>query len=443
MSRRSLVACAVSAALMGGFSANASAAFFQLAENSPAGLGSAFSGGAALAEDASTVWYNPAGMTRLSGSQIVAGIHYIMPSTKFSKTSATRSATLGGTTISGGEGGNAGEDALVPNFFFSNRINDRIVIGVGINAPYGLATDYEDDWVGRYHADRSEIKTVNINPAVAFKVNDEWSLGVGLNYQKLEATLTQAVDFGALLGAPGSADGNASVDADDSVWGYNLGALWQISPDTRIGVAYRSKMKYALSGTFDVTAPNPTAAAAGATQGIIDSGASANVTIPATASVSLNQVISPSWVLMADVTRTEWSKLPELRIDFDSTQRDSVVTLNLKNVFRYSVGVKYLPGGAWSYQAGIALDNTPTPDEAVRTPRLPDTDRKWVTLGAGYKSSESMRFDVSVAHLTGSDVSINKTAGTSSANENFLRGNLVGTYTASVNILSAQLNWTF
>lgn len=452
MSRRSLVACAVSAALLGGFSANANAAFFQLAENSPAGLGNAFSGGAAVAEDASTVWYNPAGMTRLKGTQAVFGAHYIKPTTKFSKDSANRAALIGGGAVSGGEGGNAGENAVVPNFFVAVPISDQLSFGLGINAPYGLATDYEDDWVGRYHANRSEIKTVNVNPALAYKASDAVSVGVGLSYQKMEATLTQAVDYGsicALAGvgactAPGANDGEASVKADDYGWGFNFGVLWQLGTDTRIGAAYRSKIKYELSGNFDVTAPSATAAAVGAAPqfGVVDSGATANVTLPATISVSLNQALSSNWVLMADVTRTEWSKLPELRIDFDSSQADSVVTLDLKNTMRYAVGVRYISGGAWSYQAGIALDETPTPDETVRTPRLPDTDRRWVTIGAGYKASDTMRFDISYAHLTGDSASINKSAGTL-GNENFLRGSLVGSYDSSVDILSAQLNWTF
>jgi long-chain fatty acid transport protein len=446
--------------VLAGATSGAQAAFFQLAENSPAGLGNAFSGGSAIAEDASTVWYNPAGLTQLSGSQLVIGAHYIMPSTKFHNGSTTL-ATLpvyGSGNISGGDGGDAGEKAFVPNLYFARQLSDRMSIGLGINAPYGLATEYDGGWVGRYHALRSEIKTVNVNPALAFKASDSVSLGFGVSYQKMEATLTQAVDYGSICAAVnlagggatpyaacalrGAHDGDASVTADDKAWGFNLGALWQVSADTRIGAAYRSKIKHKLKGNFDVTSPDALSAAAGvALADIVDSGAKADVTLPATLSLSLNQALSPTWVLMADVTRTYWSKLPELRIVFDSSQPDSVVTLNLKDVNRYSIGAKFVPGGAWTFQGGLALDQTPTPDETVRTPRLPDTDRKWFALGADYKSSGAWRFDVACARLVGSDVSINKTA--TSTNENCLRGNISGTYTSSVNILSAQANWTF
>ena len=453
MSTRARVAQAVAAALVSLASGGAHAAFFQLAENSPAGLGNAFAGGAAIAEDASTVWYNPAGLTRLNGSQMVVGGHFIVPSLKFSKTSANRATAIGGGAISGGDGGDAGESALVPNFYYARRIDDRLSVGLGLNAPFGLATDYDDDWVGRYHANRSEIMTINVNPALAYKVTDQFSVGAGLNYQKLDATLTQSVDYGSICllagsppgcgATPGANDGDAKIEADDDAWGFNVGALWQLSDATRLGLAYRSRMKYGLEGSFDVTAPNPVAGGAGgAVAGLVDSGLRANITLPETISLSLYQALSSTWALMADITRTRWSRLPELRIDFDSSQADSVVTLNLEDVNRYSVGATYTPGGSWSYRFGVALDQTPTPDEVVRTPRLPDEDRLWVAFGAGYKPNDTMSFDISYVYIKVDDAAINKNAG-APGNENFLRGSLVGNYEANTQILSAQLNWKF
>ncbi len=432
----------------------AHAAFFQLAENSPAELGHAFAGGAAIAEDASTVWYNPAGLTRLSGAQVVVGGgHYIVPSLEFSKTSANLAAALGGGAISGGNGEDAGESAFVPNFYYSHRISDRLSLGLGLNAPFGLATDYDDGWVGRYHADRSEVRTININPALAYKLDERFSVGGGINYQKLDAELTQAVDFGSLcaLGgapfaacaAPGANDGHARVEAGDEAWGFNLGLLWQATPARRVGLAYRSRMKYHLEGRFDVTAPSALAATAGSiVAGVVDSAVRSSVTLPETISVSVHQALTSSWALMADITRTRWSRLPELRIDFDSSQADSVVTLDLKDVNRYSVGVTYAPGGNWFYRAGAALDKTPTPNETVRTPRLPDEDRTWLSFGAGYKQSDTLSFDFAYTYIRVDDASINKSAGTLGSND-FLRGSLVGTYEANTRILSAQLNWRF
>jgi len=443
---------AVVAASLSGVCGSASAAFFQIQETSTSGLGQAYAGAAALADDASTVWHNPAGLTHLPGSQIVVGGHYIDPSFDAKNVTASAVTTV---PISGG-GGEAGESAFVPNLYFSQQLSDRLTFGLGINAPFGLSTDYNDGWAGRYHTDRSHIESVNVNPSLGWKLNDQLSLGAGVNYQRLKAELTQAVDFATICTVSGLSgvcgagagfnpntnpnDGHASVTADDTAWGYNFGAQWQLA-DTRVGLAYRSSMKFKLSGDFDVTAPSNVPGALLTGGGLVDSGMRATVTLPATASVSAMQHLNSEWAVMGDVTRTFWSRLSELRIQFDSTQPDSVVTLNLKDVNRYSLGTRYAPGGgAWSYRAGLALDESPVPNERDRTPRLPDSDRLWYTLGAGYQHSERLSFDVGLAYITLKDASVRKTTADS---ENTVRGNLSADYTGDVKILSAQMNWKF
>lgn len=460
------------AALSLGAGSAAHAAFFQLAENSPAGMGNAFAGGAASAHDASTVWYNPAGLTRLQGQELVVGGYLIAPSIKADRVSASTVAfppvpfpapyAAGSSTISGGNGGDVGESALVPNFYYAHQHSDRLRFGLGVNVPFGLATDYANDWAGRYHADRSEIMTLNINPALAYKVSEVFSVGAGINYQQLDATLSQAVDFGSicaavalqagnpalLCGTQGSqaSSGKAKVEADDDAWGYNLGFLWNLSPGTRLGLHYRSKLEYDLEGDFDVSQPSGVTVSpvvTGAT-GLVDSNAKADVTLPATLSLSTFVQLNPTWAVMGDITRTYWSDLPELRIEFDSAQNDSLVTLDLKDVNRYSLGVTYSPSGAWVYRAGIALDQTPTPNAEVRTPRLPDEDRLWLSLGAGYKPSDTLQFDFAYTYITVDDAKIEKSAGSLAAqNENTFRGNLSASYEANTQILSAQARWRF
>jgi long-chain fatty acid transport protein len=429
------------------------AAFFQLAENSPAGLGNAFAGGAAVAEDASTVWYNPAGMSRLPGRQTAVGAHVILYSAEFSKTSATLSSTLGGGAISGGNGGELGRTGFVPNAYYTQQIDDRLSLGLGVNAPFGLVTDYDDGWVGRYHADRSQVKTINVNPSASYRVNDRLSLGAGFNIQRIKAVLTNALDYGSICAvvpgvqgceAPGALDGNARVEADNTAFGFNLGLLWQAGADTRLGLAYRSKIAHKLQGSSTLTAPSPAAAATAAAIGISSSAVQAYVTLPETISVSAFHQLNNEWAIMGDVTRTRWSRFPELRIDFlDNAQSDSVVTFALEDVNRYSIGATYSPGGNWSYRMGVAFDDSPTPSAEFRSARLPDDDRTWLALGASHRYSETMSVDLSFVHIRVDDAEINKNAGTSPANENFLRGNLVGSYEADINILSAQARWAF
>ena len=454
---RALVGTAAAAVLVG-LSAPASGAFFQIAENSASGIGNAFAGGAAAAEDASTVWYNPAGMARLKSPQFAAGGHYIHPSFEASVKSAS---TVLGFPIGGG-GGDAGETALVPNIYATYPVTRGFAIGAGVNAPFGLATSYDETWAGRYYALRSDIKTVNLNLAAAFKFHDALSLGVGVNRQRLEAELTQAVDFatlctvGAALGIanvcgasggfvqPGTPnDGRAKVAAKGDAWGYNAGILSQLG-DTRIGLAYRSKMKYKLDGTFDITegVNVPAALLTNPNFRLVDSAASAEVTLPATASLSVYQNLGSAWAIMADFTRTYWSVLPELRIKFDSGQADQVVTLNLTDVNRYSLGATYKPNASWTLRTGVALDRSPVTSAADRTPRLPDSDRKWVAIGAGWRASKSLDFDLAYTHIKLEDSSVVKTAG-GAGTENFSRGNLSADYKGSVQIFSAQARWAF
>jgi long-chain fatty acid transport protein len=429
------------------------AAFFQLAENSPAGLGNAFAGGGAIAEDASTVWYNPAGLTRLSRAEYLVGGHFIFPSTEVKSASGT---TIIGQSTGSITGGDAGEDAIVPNFYYARRLNDRAVFGFGVNVPFGLATEYDSNWVGRYHAIRSEVKTINLNPGIGYKVNDQLSVGIGVSAQYFDAQLTQAADLGticaatqapatcAALGlAPQQDDADVNITADDTSYGFNLGLLWQPQAATRVGLAYRSRIKHRLEGSVDVTTFDAGQAtlAGNPLLSLVDGSASSNVTLPETISLSAYHEVNPQWAMMADVTQTRWSRLPELRIQFGSGQADSVVTFDLENVLRYSVGANYRPGGAWTYRLGVALDRSPTPNETVRTPRLPDEDRTWFAIGADYQQREDLSFAVAFVHIKIDDATVNKTA--TATNENTFRGNLTANYEADVNILSAQARWAF
>jgi long-chain fatty acid transport protein len=433
----------------------AHAAFFQIAEQSASGIGNAFAGGAAAAEDAGTVWYNPAGMMRFRTAQTVVGGSYIIPSFKAETVSAS---TVLGFPIAGG-GGEAGQSAFVPNFYYTSPVSGGFNLGVGINAPFGLVTDYDPSWAGRYYALRSDIKVVNYNLAAAFKVNDVVSAGMGVNYQTFDATLSQAVDFATLCtvgGATGSCgagagfvqpgtpnDGKATVTASGDAWGYNAGILAQWG-GTRVGLAYRSKMKHRLYGDFDIAAPSnvPASLLTSANFRLVDSFARAQVTLPDTLSLSAYQEIDSAWAIMADVTRTGWKDFPELRITFDSGQADSVVTLNLKNSYRYSFGTTYRPSRAWVLRAGVALDQSPVTSAADRTPRLPDSDRRWLTLGAGLQASRKLSFDLGIAYLKLADNSISKTAG-APGSENFARGNLAADYKGSVQIYTLQARWAF
>jgi long-chain fatty acid transport protein len=450
MKSRTLLQRSTLAAAIAGISAPASASFFALAEQNGSGLGTAFAGGAAIAEDASTVWYNPAGMTRFDRPQLVVAASYVDLNVK---TNVVSASTVQGTPLTGGAGKDPGQNAVVPSLYYVHPLSKDFAVGGGINAPFGLTTEYDSTWAGRYHAVKSDIKTINFNLGGAYKINDVWSAGAGVNYQKLKAELSQAVDFATLcnlagagavcggVGAGGTNDGFAKVTADSNAWGYNLGLLAQLPNDFRVGLAYRSSMKQSLSGDFNITVPANVPPGVTGAFGLANSGAKTDVTLPSSVSVSFYQQID-KWALMADITKTNWSSLQELRIKFDSTQPNSVVTLNLQDSWRYSVGATYKLGDAWTLRGGLALDQTPVTSAANSTPRLPDADRTWYAIGAGWQASRSLAFDFGYVLIKLDDAAVRKVA--TPTNENVSRGNLSVDYSgSSVQVISAQARYTF
>lgn len=436
---------------------NAQAAGFQLFEQSVSGLGTSFASTAA-AEDASTVWWNPAGMSYLSGGNFTLGGHIIKPTAKFkNQDSRTLLPLPNGLPMSGGNGGDAGGIALLPNLYYTHSLTDRFSLGIGVNAPFGLTTEYDDDWVGRYHALKSALTVININPAVSWKINDSFSVGGGINLQYAKAELGSAVDFSTVclarvpaatcasqgLATPGNVarDGKATVEGDNWGYGFNLGLMWQIVPSTRIGLAYRSSVSQDLEG--DIKYKNVPALFTAIPQlnaAFSNTDAKAGVDLPESVSLGLHSQIDESWAVMADLTWTKWSRFEELRVKFDSGARDSVTTEKWDNSYRVAVGGSYKPTSAWTLRAGVAYDKSPVPDE-FRTPRIPDQDRTWLSFGANWKVSQNGSLDFGYAHIFVKDASLNLSAADA---ENNARGTLRGEYSnPSVDIVSVQYNHRF
>jgi long-chain fatty acid transport protein len=387
-------------------------------------------------------------MTLLPGRSAVGAIHAIRPSADFDN----RGSTLAPLQPSlGGNGGDAGGWALVPNAYLSWQLTPRVFAGVGVGAPFGLKTEYDRSWVGRFHAIESELKTININPSIAFKVSDTLSIGAGISYQYADATLSNAVNYSAaafaaggagLLGAIGGpgVEGVATIKGNDDTWGYNVGAMLNLSPDTRVGLAYRSSTKYRIEG--DVTFSNRPAALAG---GLPNGPIYADIRLPATASLSVFHRFNPQWDVMGDVSWTDWSSIRTLNIFRTSGALLTTTPLNWSDTFRVGVGANYHHNAAWTLRFGVAYDETPVPD-ADRTPRVPDQDRTWLALGAQYRVSKQMAIDFGYAYIFVRDASMNLcNAAQAAANPAACSGknNLVGTYDANVNILSAQLRYDF
>ena len=431
-----LIALAV-ASTLGGTSTLAAAAGFALIEQSASGMGNAFAGAAATAEDPSTIFYNPAGMSRLEGMQVTVGAHVIDLSVKFSNSGSTKPAAIV-TNPLGGNGGNAGDVAVIPNVYFVMPIGDRLNFGIGANVPFGLKTEYDDNWAGRFQGIKTDIKTYNINPSLSYKVSDSLAIGAGANYQHLDADLTNAVVL-----APNT-EGRAELDANDDAWGWNIGVLFEPAPSTKIGASYRSKLKYTLEGTTTVTGPT------GAIVAPVSGPTKADVTLPDSFSLSLAQKLNDRWEFLADATFTHWSEIDQINIvnSTNGTLRD-VLVVDFDDTWRYSVGVNYKLNDAWTLKGGVAYDQSPVKGTSTRTVRLPDNDRTWLSIGAAMKVKQNGKLDFGYSHLFVKDSDINFTRSqqapgfTTPTPAPGTASTVAGSYTASIDILSVQYTLSF
>jgi long-chain fatty acid transport protein len=415
----------------------ASAAGFFIAEQSVKGLGNAFAGWAASAEDASTIFYNPAGLTRLN-REFVVGINVIMPNTKFENDNSqtgrkTPPNQFNDQPTEGGDGGNAGVTIAVPNLYYAGSVSENLKWGIGVFSPFGLSTSYDTDWVGRYSAIRSDLKTYNINPAIAYRIpHTGLSLALGVSAEYADAKLTNAVDFGALGGNPGAADATQELKGDDWGFGYNGGLLFEFNSLTRVGLHYRSRIDHKLSGNLSIR-QNPLT-------GLPDTNTSAkaDLDLPDIASASIyHQFTGVPVAVMADATWMGWGRLDQ--VDIRTDIGDSALVLDYQDTWRYAAGLTINPKETWRVRAGLAYDETPVKSAQTRSPRLPDNDRTWLTLGFGWDPTKEITLDLAYAHLifarTLIDISDTDAFGTTHT--------LNGSYDSDVDIVSAQMTWNF
>ncbi|HWI35905.1 MAG TPA: outer membrane protein transport protein [Burkholderiales bacterium] len=444
MQRNTTALAVASAFLAMGLGSQAHASAFALHEQGISGLGNAYAGAAAVAEDATTVWWNPAGMSRLpAGKHFALGAAYIMPSTEFNNR-ASVPASLSNPALNG-NGGDASDPALVPSFFFAMDAAPRWNVGLGVSVPFGLSTKYDPNWIGRFQGIESEVQTININPAVSFKLSDRASIGGGISYQYGKVDLLSAVNYSAAAFSAGGAgaltavggagvEGQNKTSVDGSAWGFNFGALFDVLPATRVGVHYRSVLDYKLEG--DTTFSNRPALLAA---GLPDGNVKLELQTPDSVAFSAVHELSPQWQLLADATWTHWSRIRQLPLvrtsGTQSGQALDTLTFNFNDVWRFSAGANYRVSQAIVLKVGIAHDKSPVPNADTRSVRLPDNDRTWYSVGAAFKVSRSGKLDVGYTFVDAKDADINNTqAG---------KGTVNGTYDAKVHVFGLQYQQTF
>jgi long-chain fatty acid transport protein len=446
----------------------------------------------AEAADASTISYNPAGLSYLEGNQFSGTLTVVAPSIKANDASAR---TLSGNVIAGRANDKIGDVAAAPHMYASTRLNERAGFGIGVYVPFGSGTDYERDSVLRYNVNQTKLTVLALNPAFAFKLTPKFSIGAGLVAQHADAELRQYANFAASLarvyqlqaqaGVAGAAaaaaaaaaqdgkgplDGFAEIKGDDWGFGFNLGALWDVTDSTRVGFNYRSEVKHELQGDADWTMPSGALVSAlplatsilENTLGYRDSSAKVKVTTPESFSLHIMHQLNPATRLYADISRTNHSSFTQADVEYgapkitiDSTRPTNFTRLNpkWKDTTKVAVGGSYQFSDALQLRAGLAHDKSPVPSENDRLSTLPDSDRTWLSLGAKYALSKSLTIDGAYTYIHIKDAGANVNGycgGTSPATAPATAVNCVSSYTAgtvdfesSAHLIGLQASYRF
>lgn len=414
-------------------SSTAMAAGFHLREQSAAAQGNAFAGATAGAENNSYAYYNVAGLTRQKGTQVNLGATYIAP-----KASAKNVY---------GENGNRNADvqnivhaAVSPNGTVSGQLNDKTFFGVALNVPYGMITKYDRDWVGSDHGITSDIKSAEITPMVAYKATDKLSVGAGLQMQYVWAHLTSSSNA--------NKTDIVTTDGDALDFGWQLGALYEVSDATRFGVGYRSQIRHKIKGKIkssgsDYTSMPDMAGAQGAMiDALLNQKISAKLDTPAMLSFGAYHDINDRWSVMAEYQRVFWSSFKNLTFvsrngnNYPGKPYITRVQENWRDSNFFSVGTSYWLDEQWKLRLGLAYDQS-----AVRlkhrTPRIPDSDRIWYSVGLGYQYNDNLSFDAGYTYISAHKARMN-TSYTGNDGDN-----ATADFSNSVQVFAFSVNYAF
>lgn len=381
---------AAAAAVMAVCAASAAhAAGFMLTEQSAGALGRAYAGVGVDGTDLSGVYYNPATMTLHPGTQIQAGFVAVGLDLAFEGAGKYDGVS---------ENGQYNTQAI-PHGYISHQLTDSMWIGLAMTVPFGMGTEYKDDWRLANRGISAEVLTFDFNPNVAWKVSDKLSLGAGMSIQYAAADLKMQENLGI-------AKLDGEVDADSIAWGFNVGLMWSPLENLRFGLSYRSKVNHNAEGDFtidnirDVQKDYEYIYGLAGTYGDARATLSAPAWAMATAAWDVNELLS----LYATFRWTDWSSFDTL--DIKSSGLNPVggvktVENHWQDTYLVSVGADLRFTNWWTFRAGIGYETSAVDDPKYRTAIIPDADRLWLALGSSFKATENMQIDVSAAWLHG------------------------------------------
>ena len=399
---------------------------FALNEQSISGMGTGFAGRSSSADDASTVFGNPAGMSRLKREQVTVGGAAII----------AKSDIKGSGTFGGSNDGDMVPVVGVPMGYYVKPIDDHWAFGFGVYVPFGLITDYEHGFAGRYFGSKSEVQVVTLQPTISYAFNDKVSIGFGPTINRIDGTLESAALNRA---TPGSNDGKVKITGDDTAVGYNIGVMVQATDRTRVGLTYHSMVDYKLKGDTKISGPG-----FGPFSGS-KFDASLKIKTPESVDFSVTHELDDNWTLYAGSTWTRWSRLESIVVNNEGTGPlapalgQIAEEQNWHDTWAHAIGAAYKLNKEWTLRAGFSVDQSPANNQN-RSPRIPTGDRKVFSLGAGWNPSDDMTIDVAYSYLMEEDVKIHQS--TAITDPSF-KGSYNAKYENSAHGLGASLTYRF
>ena len=447
-------------------SQSAMSAGFAISAQSAFGLGNAYAGNAAVASDASTVLTNPAGIFELDHSVFAASLPFTSSNAYYTDRGSLTNSLFGAQPVTVADGRNTSLDQRsvtpTPALYYARKLTDQWAFGLGLSIPFGASSDYGDNWIGRYQAVETAMTVFDINPTVAYRINDKVSVGGGLSIQIASALLTSKLDSGATcLGisnraelpittcgeqfglTPNDPGLDSDVELDGSGTGvtFNLGVLVKPRDWTKIGVAYRHGTEHQLKGDAKFT-NNPALDAfvsvlPEGSQPVQNTSTTISANLPATLDFSVAQMANEKLEVLGTIKWTQWSSFEELTSDFDNpAQPSSALDFSWEDTVTLSTGVNYTLNEKTTLRAGFSFDQSPIPSPRLRSPRGPANDRYWYSFGGTYKFNKNISANAAYTHIQIDESAIDNPGA---------EGNptLRGSYKFDVNLFAFQLNWHF
>jgi long-chain fatty acid transport protein len=407
----------------------------QINEQSISSEGKAYSGRASDVQDATVVYGNPAGMSKLTGEHVSGGISIIDANTRISSVNTSVAGTSRGDMVP--------SSIVVPSGFYTLQLNQDWHVGFGVYAPFGGSTDYESSFQGRYRSSRTQVKVVTLQPTVSYRISDRLSVGFGPTINHIEGLLESKIDNRAVRG---QGDGTVKVTGDDTALGFNVGIMFDPFDDLTLGLTYHSKVDYTLEGKTKVSGANgllgsiPALGLPGL-NGKYD--ASLDFTTPETVDASATWRFNDRLDFSAGALWSRWSRVPELNVQNAGVPRnyaafDSIVeTLKWRDTWSFSTGLSYRLNKQWKIRTGIAYEPTPMPNQYTST-RAPTGDRKIFTLGLNWQATEQMSLDLGYGYIHEDTVKVSQPT-----TQGGLRPGYSAKYQNSINGIGLQMNYAF